>query len=526
MPHFEQYRTATPAPWRGSTWPLPAAVATPARPGHAGGTLDRRFRVALLRGQLGVDEANRTRRWPGCDKQATAPYEAETNAALAAVLRALHRDQEAEKYTQAAQQLRADQVRMVDIARAMLSGENAAALRFEAGTIMRRRGREPSAVHWFASAYILDRNDPATRRALAESLHKSDELTAEDWLTAFTDWGAQGYFGEADFSTALALYRRALQEAAADPAFEPPASFLPELPPGQRRNRWRQTRSFPQVEAAWEWLAEMHCRMTDNLPSLTEAEFASLARWFQENDSRLAQSEPSATLADLRAGLLRGPRAGAGKWAGTCVALCPTPVRVVSCVCQTSCDAEPRPIPLSPVSGRGSGDGDSILAEMCCYSTDSSPLTPPLSPKRGESNCAAKVLRHNEMSHPRRLLGFGSCLLLLLMRPPGLPAGGADRRTGRQEEPPGSSMSPTRWACISSTTRPDRVYSCRKSWVLAVLSSTRTTAPSSTCSERRSRVEIGQSRLYRLSPQGSFRTSRKVPAWAWPEQAWAWRSAM
>lgn len=323
VPHFEQYLRTDPQHQRVrldlAGCQRGCGDASAARATLAGLPTDDP-RAALLRGQLDLDEGqpDRALAWLR-QAQAAAPYEAETNAALAAALRALHRDQEAEQYTRAAQQIRADVVRVMEIARAMLSGQNAAALRFEAGTITRRLGREEAAAHWFASACILDRNDPAARRALAEALHKSDELTAEDWLTAFTDWGARGYFDldrEADFSTALALYRRALQEAAADPAFEPPAGFLPELPPGQRRNRWRRTRSFPQVEAAWEWLAEMHCRKTDNLPPLTEAEFASLARWFQENDSRLAQSEPAATLADLRAGLARGPRAlGSGKWA-------------------------------------------------------------------------------------------------------------------------------------------------------------------------------------------------------------------
>jgi tetratricopeptide (TPR) repeat protein len=287
-------------------------------------------RVLLLRGQLDLDAGRAEEALPWLRRARDgAPYEMDTNEALAAACRALNRREEAETYARAAQQVHKDLQRIVDIAKEILSGKNSLALRYEAGTVMRRLGQEQSAVHWFVSAHVLDRDDQPTRRALAECLHKEDELTDEDWLEAFAAWGRHGYFErEADFPAALAAYRQALAETArADPPFYPPPDFLPQLSPGRRRLRWRRAHHFPQVEAAWNWLAEMHNRRTDNLPPVTEAEFAHLARWFDENAERLKQSAaPShlldlgdgnrVALADLRSRIGKGPRAlGAGQLA-------------------------------------------------------------------------------------------------------------------------------------------------------------------------------------------------------------------
>ena len=69
-------------------------------------------------------------------------------------------------------------------------------------------------------------------------------LTEEDWLELFAEWGRLGDFvGEPDFPTALAFYRDALAQAKAqaDPPFDPPADFMPNLAdmPDARLLNWR-----------------------------------------------------------------------------------------------------------------------------------------------------------------------------------------------------------------------------------------------------------------------------------------------
>lgn len=147
------------------------------------------------------------------------------------------------------------------------------------------------------------------------------------WLAAFEHWGACGRFDrEPDFPRALALFRDALARAQAstDPPFDPPPEFRPGDPyPHIRAQLWRAPDRFPELYAVWEWLGEMLGRLCDDLPPVSEAEFAELAAWFAEHDAALC-ALPSELLdvgngrqtwcANLRYDLARGPRAdGAGR---------------------------------------------------------------------------------------------------------------------------------------------------------------------------------------------------------------------
>jgi hypothetical protein len=165
----------------------------------------------------------------------------------------------------------------------------------------------------------------AGRRAPAQ--RAPDRYDDEDWLAVFEAWGRQGCSAvEPDFVTALATYRGALQRAKAqvDPPWEVPAEFMVHQPDLRLRN-WRNSVRFPEVHAAWLWLAEMACRVRDGVPPVSEAEFAELAAWFEANDTRLYhESLPSHCLelgdgrqtssANIRHSLREGPRVlGAGE---------------------------------------------------------------------------------------------------------------------------------------------------------------------------------------------------------------------
>jgi hypothetical protein len=159
---------------------------------------------------------------------------------------------------------------------------------------------------------------------------RTARLTEEDWLERYEAWGRAGAFAaEPDFPTALAFYRDALAraKAQADPPFDPPADFMPNLAdlPHARLLNWRTSQRFPDVDAGWWWLSEMFGRVSDGAPPATEAEFAELADWFAANDERLYQLSLPSQLIDLGGGrktstanvrwrLAVGPRAkGAGE---------------------------------------------------------------------------------------------------------------------------------------------------------------------------------------------------------------------
>ena len=95
--------------------------------------------------------------------------------------------------------------------------------------------------------------------------------------------------------------------------------------PELRLLNWRDASRFPELHAAWDWLAEMARRVQEGVPPVSAAEFDELAAWFRVNEARLCDvSLPSQLLdlgggrttstANLRGGLRLGVRTyGAGE---------------------------------------------------------------------------------------------------------------------------------------------------------------------------------------------------------------------
>ena len=132
-------------------------------------------------------------------------------------------------------------------------------------------------------------------------------------------WKQGSFANEPDFPVALEWYRQALEEAArGDPPFYPPADFEPNLSQRQRVEKWRWSRRYPQVQAAWSWLGTFLERWNTGIAPVTEAEFHELEDWFHANDRRLDQLSESSLLdlgngkkacaSSIRYGLGRGPR--------------------------------------------------------------------------------------------------------------------------------------------------------------------------------------------------------------------------
>jgi hypothetical protein len=153
----------------------------------------------------------------------------------------------------------------------------------------------------------LRKLEEAAARVLPVEAPKAGGLPAdpldEDWLAFYEHQGRAGrYDAEPDFPRALDEYREAIREAKAstDPPWDPPPDALPHLAdsPRQRLREWH--RQFRRVRTAWRWLGGMAERLSNDTPSVTEAEFAELARWLAENEARLnAISRESGDLLDL-----------------------------------------------------------------------------------------------------------------------------------------------------------------------------------------------------------------------------------
>ena len=131
--------------------------------------------------------------------------------------------------------------------------------------------------------------------------------TDEDFLEYF-DQGIQNgsYDSEPDAPVVASTYRQAILDAAhADPPFNPPDDFKPELDLTSRRHEWRRGRRWREVDAAFSWHAEMADRVNDGKPGVTETEFHDLAAWFVQNEARITSLDRT----NLRYKLGYGPRA-------------------------------------------------------------------------------------------------------------------------------------------------------------------------------------------------------------------------
>ncbi len=162
-----------------------------------------------------------------------------------------------------------------------------------------------------------------------------EEFIPDDdwWLSIYEEQGRNGFFkDEPDFPIALEHYRDALARARAslEPPLDPPHEFLPNNQ--MRRQLWRMNwpngPHFKELSAAHDWVAEMHRRVHEGIPPVTEAGFRELAEWFAANEARLrhlSQESQDTQLLDLddgrriscaniRFSLREGPRAsGAGQ---------------------------------------------------------------------------------------------------------------------------------------------------------------------------------------------------------------------
>ncbi len=156
------------------------------------------------------------------------------------------------------------------------------------------------------------------------------EWLDEDWLQHFALLGTpDGLCREPDYPKALDLYRQAIEAAKAqvDPNFDPPPAFLPGRDHHTRFRQWRDRPRFTAVRDCWRWLAAMERRFYDNELPPSEAEFASLANWFEANADRLRRLAGPSHLfewrpgewtdaTNIRCGICSGPRTfDAGKWA-------------------------------------------------------------------------------------------------------------------------------------------------------------------------------------------------------------------
>jgi hypothetical protein len=81
--------------------------------------------------------------------------------------------------------------------------------------------------------------------------------TPRDWLNLFDELGARGFFKqEPDFPFALELFREAVDRGDQNPA-------------------------------EWLWLAEMHRRVLDSKPPVTEAEYEALKQWYFRHEKNV-----------------------------------------------------------------------------------------------------------------------------------------------------------------------------------------------------------------------------------------------
>ena len=98
--------------------------------------------------------------------------------------------------------------------------------------------------------------------------------------------------------------------------------FLPNRmdSPTLRLVNLRNKLRFPDVNASWDWLIEIRCRVQEDIPPVSAADFEEWAQWFSANESRLYQLSAALyslevcegrtlSLANLRCGLRQGVRA-------------------------------------------------------------------------------------------------------------------------------------------------------------------------------------------------------------------------
>ncbi len=114
--------------------------------------------------------------------------------------------------------------------------------------------------------------------------------TQEEWLDQYESDLELGVFAhEPEFSKAVERFRNAIRDAkstSGDP-FEPPPHFQPQDSLRDRRLAWRRSRTYKDVNRAFNWMTTFSSRRAAGLPPITEAEYEDLQRWFQRNDAHI-----------------------------------------------------------------------------------------------------------------------------------------------------------------------------------------------------------------------------------------------
>src|SRR5262249_3739502 len=101
-----------------------------------------------------------------------SPHQTDVIALLALTCRQLDRADEARRYEQELDELRSGLDQLDRLRRQIRAEPDSPALRYEAGALCLRVGRDEEAGHWFLSVLQLDPDHRPTHRALAEHFEK------------------------------------------------------------------------------------------------------------------------------------------------------------------------------------------------------------------------------------------------------------------------------------------------------------------------------------------------------------------
>lgn len=95
-----------------------------------------------------------------------------TNQELVKILHQLKRDEEARQIERRIQEQERQLTRLDDINKEVLSQPKDLVLRNEAGNILLQLGKPEKALHWFLSAFLIDRKDQAAKEGMQKCLQK------------------------------------------------------------------------------------------------------------------------------------------------------------------------------------------------------------------------------------------------------------------------------------------------------------------------------------------------------------------
>jgi hypothetical protein len=127
-------------------------------------------------------------------------------------------------------------------------------------------------------------------------------LTDQEWLDMLRLYAGQGLFdGEPDFPLAFAAYEEAIRNTSEDPEqhYHPPAEFMPNAKQLERERVWRHAREYPEIDAAWLWIAGIFGRLIHDEPGVALAEWEQLRSWFLRESPVWEKEDLSEFLDDM-----------------------------------------------------------------------------------------------------------------------------------------------------------------------------------------------------------------------------------